>query len=316
MASKSFLVVVHAGDHSRHETWLRSSAARDFDLFVSYAGTTPGRYAGGCDRYEQRQGAKYPALGSWLTELGDTLDGYLAIWLPDDDTVTDTASINRMFKLFSEHQLALAHPAYRQYAAGSLSAQHIDYVLRYASFVSPSAPIFSRSALQACLPVFAKSTTGCALGYIWPKLLPQAADKIAYLDAAPIKRAPHESSATGSFYDESDPCPAEQNLLAEYGVTVPPAEDRRFHGGIELWSPLHKITAPDQAPQPKSPSKPKKQKSRRVLHKSRKAGKRKPGKSSKTSTASAQSRKPARTAKQRASSTPKRKPLSPKKKIG
>ncbi|MFD1956039.1 hypothetical protein ACFSL6_18145 [Paenibacillus thailandensis] len=246
MSNKSYLVVVHASDHSLHETWMNDLSAREFDLFVSYSGDADGRYASGCDRYEKRKAPKYPGLGAWLGELGKALDGYKAIWLPDDNLITDTAAINRMFRLFTEHKLQLAHPAFKQYAHNPVSAQHIDYVLRYTPFVFASAPIFSIEALRKCLPTFAKSATGSALGYIWPKLLQSPADKIAILDAAPVKRRPRVQLLHEDGYEGGSPYVHDAALLEEFGITAPRPEELAFQGGIPLWELAH--TASNRSP--------------------------------------------------------------------
>ncbi|QAY65049.1 hypothetical protein [Paenibacillus protaetiae] len=235
MPDRSFLVIVRAGDQSQHETWLNAPIPRHFDLFVSYSGSRPGAFAAGCDRYEQRQGSKYAALAAWINELGGLLDGYQAIWLPDDNIQTDVHGIHQLFKLFSEYKLSLAHPAFKKHAKHPLFAHHIDYLLRYTNVVSSAAPVFTPEALRLCLPVFGKSSSGSSLGYIWPKLLPHSLHSVAIMDGAPVKRTLPAPLPLDDGYEDGSPHAQDASLLAEYGVYVPRPEELRFDDGVPLW---------------------------------------------------------------------------------
>jgi hypothetical protein len=193
------LVIVRAGDDSLHEQW-GASARRDFDLFVSYFGEHPGRYAEGCDFYEQRRGPKWPCIGALLREQPALLDAYDCIWFPDDDLAADTATVDRMFAFFHAHGVSLAQPALTRdsYCTWRTLRQQSGCQLRFARFVEVMAPLFSRDALRVCAPTFAESQSGWGLDWLWPQLCEGAGlDRIAVIDATPVR---HTRPCGGELY--------------------------------------------------------------------------------------------------------------------
>ncbi|MCR6494953.1 hypothetical protein LJB71_00955 [Thermomonas sp. S9] len=75
MSQRRNLVIVRAGDNSVHPGWLAGSA-RDFDLFVSYFGNQPGRYAEQAEYHEDRKGMKWPVLGELLQAHPELVERY------------------------------------------------------------------------------------------------------------------------------------------------------------------------------------------------------------------------------------------------
>ncbi len=104
------LIVVRAGDASLHPHWL-ARAQRDFDIFVSYYGSKPGRWRQAADYYEARPGPKWPSIHEILQEHPGLIDRYEAFWFPDDDLLADSAVIDRMFAFCCAYRLCLAQPA-------------------------------------------------------------------------------------------------------------------------------------------------------------------------------------------------------------
>lgn len=193
------LVIVRAGDESLHESWT-SAERRDFDLFVSYFGDRPGRYAHGCDFYEQRKGPKWPCLGALLREQPALLDEYDCVWFPDDDLAADTATIDRMFAFFRACGISLAQPALTRdsYCTWRTLRQQSSCLLRYTRFVEIMAPLFSREALQLCAPTFTESESGWGLDWLWPQLCETAGlGRMAVIDATPVR---HTRPCGGELY--------------------------------------------------------------------------------------------------------------------
>ena len=83
------LIVLRAGDDSLHNRWL-GTGRRDFDLFISYYGSTPGRYAHDAKLYEMRRGPKWSCISHLVQEHASTIDSYDCVWFPDDDLDADT----------------------------------------------------------------------------------------------------------------------------------------------------------------------------------------------------------------------------------
>lgn len=214
------LVVLRAGNDSLHPQWL-AGPQRDFDLLVSYYGKEPGRHQDTADLYEHRPGPKWSCIADLLQAHPELVERYDVFWFPDDDLAADTDTLNRMFGLFRGLNLALAQPALtpNSYHSWKILLQHPGCVARYLSFVEVMAPIFTRAALQACLPTFSQSRSGWGLDWVWPGLVAQGRqDAIAVLDATPVH---HTRPLGGNLYannPELDPRRDVESLTARYGA--------------------------------------------------------------------------------------------------
>jgi len=197
---KRFLVVVRAGDASLHQSWLATTAERNWDLVVNYAGENPRRYpldADGVIRIDSR-GARWPALAQLLADTQDGWRAYDYIWLPADDIEASGDDINRMFEIAVALELQLAQPSLsRDSSAGNPLARHNSaFRLRFSSCVEPSAALFSRTLLEQVLPSLAQTTDGAA----WPRLLANPARECAVLDCIQVRRqGAADSSAPGQL---------------------------------------------------------------------------------------------------------------------
>ena len=214
------LVVLRAGDASLHPQWI-AAAERDFDLFISYYGNTPGRWREHADGYEERRGPKWPALADLLRERPELLNDYATFWFPDDDLAASAPTIDRMFAFFKAYQLALAQPALTRdsYFTWNTLLQDPSCHLRFGGFVEVMAPIFSREALRVCLPTFGQSTSGWGLDWVWPVLLRRAGlERLAIIDATPVR---HTRPPGGELYrnhPQMDPRRDAETLLRSYGL--------------------------------------------------------------------------------------------------
>jgi hypothetical protein len=214
------LVIVRAGDDSLHERWA-AAGRRDFDLFVSYFGDRPGRYAEACDFYERRPGPKWPCLAALLREHSTLVDGYDCVWFPDDDLAADTATVDRMFAFFHACGMSLAQPALTRDSYGTWRTlrQEQDCLVRYTRFVEIMAPLFSRDALRVCAPTFVESQSGWGLDWLWPRLCEDAGlGRLAIIDATPVR---HTRPCGGELYRRNPqlaPRDEAQRLLEEHGL--------------------------------------------------------------------------------------------------
>ncbi|HET7867896.1 MAG TPA: glycosyltransferase family 25 protein [Burkholderiaceae bacterium] len=219
-ARRRNLVVLRAGDASLHPQWL-SGRARDFDLFISYYGKTPGRYRDQADFYEERPGPKWPGIAALLKQHPQLVEQYESFWFPDDDLSADTALIDRMFAFFCAYRLCLAQPALTRnsYHTWNTLLQDRRCHIRYTRFVEVMAPLFSRAALRLCAPTFSQSRSGWGLAWVWPGLCRDAGlGRIALLDATPVH---HTRPVGGELYrnhPEMDPRADAARLLRAYGI--------------------------------------------------------------------------------------------------
>lgn len=182
---RQFLVICRVGDKSLHPQWIAESR-RNFDLYISYFGDSPGKYHADADYYEEVKGPKWPVIHRIIEENPGLMSQYDAIWIPDDDLSISTSQINRMFNIFSGLGFDLAQPA--------LTADsHVIYkelialpgvIARYINFVEIMAPIFSQKCFVQLKHTFGQSTSGWGLDNLWPVLLEYR--NIGVIDCTPV----------------------------------------------------------------------------------------------------------------------------------
>ncbi|MFC5447346.1 DUF707 domain-containing protein [Paenibacillus aestuarii] len=219
---KRFLVIGRVGDSSIHQEWLQPAAYKNFDLCLSYFGSTPGRYADECDFYQAIPGLKWPTVKDTIALFGKDILHYDAIWMPDDDISANAYDINRMFHLFMEQGLELAQPALTpdSFFAHGITVKKNDYLLRYSHFVEPMVPLYSRNAFQKLLPTFDKSESGWGLDFVWPKVLGFPYRKIGVIDEVTVKHTRRVGGGelykniSGSQWDDL------YRITKEYGADV------------------------------------------------------------------------------------------------
>lgn len=245
LSQNRYLVLARVGDGSLHQEWIRPAEHRNFDLCLSYYGGKQGRYAGDCEIYTEAKGAKWPKIYDLIKKMGDRIFQYDAVWFPDDDILTYPGNISRMFELFSEYGLMLAQPALTANHYFQVTAQHIDYKLRYTHFVEIMVPIFSRDALRVCWPTFNKSVTGWGMEHVWAKLLGYPETGMAILDETPVKHT--RPPGQGELYENIKKMkidvmdPKYQDVWGEYGITFPFPSEISYYGGIKVWDPASGI---------------------------------------------------------------------------
>jgi hypothetical protein len=183
---RRFLVVARVGDRSLHRRWL-SGGERNFDLYLSYYGAEPDKFAGDAEYWRGRKGPKWTILAEHVREDAAIIEAYQAIWLPDDDLLIDANQISRMFEYFSLFGMALGQPAlsHDSYYSHSVLLHDSRYLVRYTNFVEVMAPILSRESMRVLSPTFNQSRIGWGLDYLWPYLLEKAAvtGRIGVIDA-------------------------------------------------------------------------------------------------------------------------------------
>jgi len=187
-----FLVVVHAGDASRHPGWLAGATPRNWDLIVCYGGNDPHRFTTPVDGVARvaRSGPKWQALAELLHDTRAAWPAYSHVWLPADDIETTGDEINRLFEIAAALDLQLAQPAFSRESAAAcaLALHNTAFGLRYASTVDAAAPLFSSALLQRALPGLDGPADERTLGQRWPRLLDDPARQCAIIDAVQVHR--------------------------------------------------------------------------------------------------------------------------------
>jgi len=150
----------------------------------------------------------------------NNISQYKAVWVVDDDIILDTASINRMFELFSKYKLHLAQPSFRKggKTPWSITINNPDYILRYTNFIENNVAIFSTEIIPLFMNSFSEAGTGFGIDFIWPSLLNFPEDKIAVIDDVCC----HHPITDYSALDEVVPRPLHKiqgtELLIKYGL--------------------------------------------------------------------------------------------------
>lgn len=180
------LVISPIGDDSVHRSWLADRDARTFDVFLIYYGRQTDFGRSEADHYLARQGFKWELLDHAGRQHRDILERYDRIWCPDCDIRADTATVNRLFALFDQYELALAQPAI---AAGEVSYEFLrrrpGVVLRYSPYVECMCPLFTRDAFYTVLPTFLESRSGWGVDWVWPRYF--GPRQMAVLDAVAVE---------------------------------------------------------------------------------------------------------------------------------
>ena len=181
--------MARAGDRSLHREWIRGER-RNFDLYLSCYGSDPARHRGDCEHWRAKGSTKWPALAEHLAEDAALVGDYEAVWMPDDDILTSTEDICRMFDLFSAFRLDLAQPALsaNSYHSHAILIRSPGRVIRYLNFVEVMAPILSSRALAVLSPTFPLSSTGWGLDFLWPQILERdiPGHRMGVIDATPV----------------------------------------------------------------------------------------------------------------------------------
>jgi hypothetical protein len=175
------LVVSICGEESLHNNWVHGEKP-NFDLFVNYYGSTPGRHRNDSRQYSTFKGTKFVILDQMVENNPELFASYDAIFVPDDDIFMTAKEINAFFELFHEREFWIAQPS----VAGWYSIQIICPVpgslFRYTNWVEIMTPCFSKSAFEICRQTFTENNTNWGIESLWDKLLGHPKDKIAIVD--------------------------------------------------------------------------------------------------------------------------------------
>lgn len=191
------LVFVPANENSMHLEWI-PDAHRDWQLFVNFYGDDSTRVRNSPHEYfSQMKGWKYEVFYE-LCKSG-RLPEFDYIWMPDDDIETTWSDINRLFEYARRFDLQLAQPALTRdsHRSHKITTVQSHYELRYTSFVEIMCPLFSHDCLQQMVHTFEGSVAAWGLDYVWPLLLGYPKDRVAVIDAVPVKH----SRPVGRSYD-------------------------------------------------------------------------------------------------------------------
>jgi hypothetical protein len=178
----SFLVILRAGDSSLHPNWLTGS--KDWDLAISYYGSNQQKAFPEASYVHRFRGGKWDGLYDFFNSHPDVLNEYDYFWLPDDDILTDTDTINGLFAGMERYHLELAQPSLtiNSYFSSLLTVRCRCFLIRYTSFVEIMVPVIARSLLIKIIPYLKGTQSGFGLDYMWHRLASDPTSKVGILD--------------------------------------------------------------------------------------------------------------------------------------
>ena len=197
-ARHPYLVFSSVGDRSGLHHWLRGP--RNFDLWVTYYGSHPGRFQDAADYYNARKGSKFQNLQYVYQQWRDLIARYSAVFVVDDDVIISGSQISRLFELRERYDLWALQPAFSPQGKISWPVTRVNRrnELRFTNFVEVTCPLFRRDKLDAFMAVYEPEVIGW--GCEWWFLEVMGADlrgRVAIVDEI-ICVNPHDWRKSGS----------------------------------------------------------------------------------------------------------------------
>ena len=211
------LVFSSVGDRNNVRTWTSDPSKKNFDLVIYYFGEEENPVFD-ADLVVKRKGLKFDNFHHFLNH--NDISQYESIWVVDDDIIMDTASINKMFFLFSKYKLWLAQPSFSEGSRISwgITRKNPDCILRFTNFVECGAPIFSREILPQLIKTFKDARTGFGVDLIWPTLLGFPKNKIAIIDTVTCHHPKNVHSSIDEVVPRQLHLTQGVELLNDYGL--------------------------------------------------------------------------------------------------
>lgn len=153
------------------EGW--SSDERNYDIMLIYYDKEGYEdFIGVSDYLILKRGFKYPLLHQIFIENVDLLSKYDYFFFPDDDVRMTSEDINKLFFFSKIQEISVCQPSlYPKNFTWPITQHNPNTIFRYVSMVEIMCPLFSRDALQKCLPSFVESNSGWGLEVAWYRLL-------------------------------------------------------------------------------------------------------------------------------------------------
>ena len=225
------LVIIRAGSQSLHKEWLKDidNRERTWDIAVSYFGEDDDYNFEYEEYFFKQKSFKYNAIFELITRNNIFME-YKSVWLPDDDIMCSFKDINIMFSAFSEYDLQIAQPSLTSdsFISHAITANDQRFDLRFTNFVEVMAPIFSKRALQRCLPSFSGARIGWGLDFVWPVLLGGSKTAMGVIDRVTVRHT--RPGGSGSIYktakENGFPSPEAEmeDTMKRFGSSIRPMQ--------------------------------------------------------------------------------------------
>ena len=240
-SSRKWLVYSSVGDRGAITSWARNP--RDFDVFLSYYGDQPGRFADLADGYEERPGFKFCNLWEWHRREPERFGGYDAVLVIDDDLILSADEIGELFRIRERYALWVLQPSFspRGKMSWDVTRQRPRCQLRFTNFVENGAPLFAADKLWSFFDGYDGSLAGYGIDF-WYLHSMAALDnpgRVAVIDAV-VTRNPTNRQKGG--HREIDATQSPNDRLAEWAAV-------QLRHDIAMYPPATISRMPWPAPQ-------------------------------------------------------------------
>jgi len=192
-----YLVFTSAGDNASILKWLKGVPI--FDLWITYYGDIPGRYADISHFYNERKGSKFQNLFFLYQNYRELICHYDSIMLMDDDILITAGQINQLFKIRNKYNLWLLQPALtpRGRISWPITIARRTNILRYTDFIEMTCPLFKRAKLDIFMHKYDPELIGYGCDFAFLDAIGnENGNKVAVIDSVVCKN-PHTSKKGG-----------------------------------------------------------------------------------------------------------------------
>ncbi|KAA6420076.1 MAG: hypothetical protein FRX49_09925, partial [Trebouxia sp. A1-2] len=226
-----------------------------WDLAIIYSGNQTQYACPDCVHVEINKGAK------WLLVYGFTQSTawqneyqhrYNLVYIPDDDILQTTATIDSVFNIHTQHDLLLSQPVLCSWLESHTASWDMvkgpTTVLRYTNFVEIMVPLFSMSVFNSTvISTMSHADTGWGLDWLWPFLLGYPSQKVAIIDEVCVihPKAQLQPPTKASMYAKGhSPGTEEFGQYARFGYDADAARDYGMPMRVakrlgQLWQPWY-----------------------------------------------------------------------------
>jgi len=178
---KKSCVVTVAGRNSLHSGWIKTTP--NFDLHLIVCDNSYNEFRNDTSFITCKRGSKFKLVYDYLMKNTVYLEKYEYFFIPNDDILVDTESINRLFCYMKDYDLSIAQPALiDSYYTYEHTLKRKSTLLRYSDFVEMMMPCFSQDALKKVIFTFNESNSDWGVEYRWSELIGFSGTEMAIID--------------------------------------------------------------------------------------------------------------------------------------
>jgi len=207
---KDYLILTTIGKTNHWRNWLQKDRKYDIALVYYENDMNYEHIKNKVEYFWHNPDFKYPSLKKIIDENKYLLN-YKYIWMPDDDIVVNTGSINQLFEWADKLNISLFQPSIipKNYT-WPVTVHKRNSEFRYVSMVEIMCPGFRGDVLEKIYDTFNESWSGWGLEWAWVNKSGEKEKSIAIYDKVIIEHKKHIQLNGGRLYEK---------LMNEKGLT-------------------------------------------------------------------------------------------------